>query len=80
MDNVEMILMSNYYHIYPNGNQTRNENFISLPRKGAIHELEEDFNLLLEVDSDLASAYQETIVMLKEMTNAEYETLKDTLV
>lgn len=80
MDNVEMILMSNYYHIYPNGNQTRNENFISLPRKGAIHKLEEDFNLLLEVDSDLASAYQETIVMLKEMTNAEYETLKDTLV
>ncbi|EJP24350.1 hypothetical protein HMPREF1514_1796 [Streptococcus sp. AS20] len=80
MDNVEMILMSNYYHIYPNGNQTRNENFISLPRKGAIHKLEEDFNFLLEVDSDLVTAYQETIVTLEEMTNEEYEALKGTLV
>lgn len=80
MDNVEMILMSNYYHIYPNGNQTRNENFIGLSRKGAIHELEEDFDLLLEVDPDLATSYQETIVTLEEMTNEEYEALKGTLV
>lgn len=80
MDNVEMTLMSNYYHFFPDGHETRDEQFISLSRKGAIHELENDFILLLEVDKDLAAAYQETIVTLEEMSNEEYETLKGTLV
>lgn len=80
MDNVEMILMSNYYHIFPDGKQTLNEDFISLPRKAAIHELKEDVTLLLAVDSDLAVAYQETITKLEEMTNEDYETFKGTII
>ncbi|ESR10523.1 hypothetical protein DIX59_09050 [Streptococcus iniae] len=79
MTNIETILLTNLFHFELDGQLKENEEFIKLTRRSALNSLQMDYKELQENEIDLTDDYKETINYIKQLTDHEYEELKQSI-
>lgn len=75
-ETIDMILRTTFYYYDMSGTWTLNKKIVHLSRQGLVAELEMDIESLKGTDEDLIMAYQETINYLHNMSDREYQVIK----
>ncbi|WP_061587234.1 hypothetical protein [Streptococcus oralis] len=78
-DTIEITLLFNLF-FYEMGLYTRNERFIEANKRKAISILDEDANNLKYIDEGLYNDYKETIAFLENISEEEYQYIKNDIV
>lgn len=79
MTNIDATLLTNLFHFELDGHLRKNEEFIKLTRRSALNSLQVDYKELKENGIDLADYYNEAINHIKELTDQEYEKMKESI-
>lgn len=80
METLEIILTTILTNIHPNGGRTINQQALTLSRQEVINQLERDCQELQELEIDLAKEYRISLNLLGQMSDGEYQKLKQQLV
>lgn len=78
-DTIEITLLLNLF-FYEMGLYTRNEWFIEANKRKAISILDEDANNLKYIDEGLYNDYKETIAFIENISEEEYQYIKNDIV
>ena len=78
-DTIEVTLLFNLF-FYEMGLYTRNERFIEVNKRKAISILDEHANDLKYIDEGLYNDYKETIAFLENISEEEYQYIKNDIV
>ena len=78
-DTIEITLLFNLF-FYEMGLYTRNERFIEANKRKAVSILDEDANNLKYIDEGLYNDYKETIAFLENISEEEYQYIKNDIV
>lgn len=78
-DTIEITLLLNLF-FYEMGLYTRNESFIEANKRKAISILDEHANNFKYIDEDLYKDYKETIAFLENISEEEYQYIKNDIV
>ncbi|MGT2755751.1 hypothetical protein [Streptococcus ovuberis] len=79
MEALELTLHQYYYNYGPTDRPKLDQNAIRQSRREVIYQLEQDTILAQKQELDIAHSYQESIVLLKRMTDEEYQLLRNGL-